>query len=131
MVSCYLVLLLLLTSFPSLSQSLVIHYNYKNNTKLLSRYSTLGKPPTQSIYAPVVFLSKSNFSEDCYFSSSTNISQLNGKIAVLSSMPMWIDCTSESNGVITAIARLYQKVGGIGVITPQSEKVYNYCLYIY
>lgn len=93
--------------------------------ELESFYSTLGIPPDETLYSPVTFLSSHNFSDDCWLSSDTNVSNLQGKIAIITELPTWYECASESLGIITGIGRLLQKNGILGVIMVNSEQVFH------
>lgn len=97
-----------------------------------SYYTTIGVLPSFTHHSYPVYFSPFNFSNDCGFSPSTNISLLEGSIIIITSFPRWSECVSEPTGVITAVARLMQKAGAIGAITKQLEQVLIISLfYIY
>lgn len=131
--SLHLSFITIIFLFPSLSRSLeahiVINNNYPgdyvtiNKQAIPSYYTTLGDLPSNSLHSSIVILSRTNFSDDCYLSPATNVSRLNGSIAILKNLPFWRECINEAPGVITNIGRLLQQAGCVGVVMPQLEKV--------
>lgn len=121
--------LIIFTFFLSFSESLVIHTSQNTSDEInqhyfQSYYTTLGLPSTHQILtSSPVLLSRNNFSDDCFFTTTTNISLLNGAIVVVSNYPLWLGCTSDNIGVIPAVGRIIQQVGGIAVLIPPLEKV--------
>lgn len=113
------------------ANTLILHLSNSdelNSTQveIPSFYTTLGPPPSHNILTNITFLSAHNFSEDCRFSPSTNISSLQNKFVVIESFPKWFKCVSFYHGVKTAMGRLLQRVGVRGVLLASTEHV---CLY--
>lgn len=126
----------LFISFLSLSHASAITI-IKNplfaQEKIKSFYSTIGIPPLVTYHSHPIYLSHFNFSDDCWFSSSTNVSLLEESIIIITSLPEWFDCTSESTGVITGVSRLLHKVGAMGIVVTQQEQVliiFNYLCFL-
>jgi hypothetical protein len=118
----FLVGLLIPSTAAQMAHYLVTYTNATYKTYPYS-YTTLGTPPTILLQANVITLSHYNFSHDCKFSNSTDISLLKGKIAILASLPDWFGCVNEDSGRAPAFGRLFQKAGGIGVIMKACETV--------
>lgn len=127
---CSLLLYFFISQAQALDIYLLNNTETNNFTKITqkSSYTTLGNPPHSILHSPVVFLSKNNISNDCWFSESTNISQLQQTIAIFHSIPQtWNGCAEGGTAIITLLANIFQKVGGIGVIVRQREKVNIKC----
>lgn len=99
----------------------IFENNFTQQYPQISHYTTLGTPPIQTFQSPVIFLFSNNFSEDCLFLPSTNLSNYKNKIAILTERPE--RCATEETGIIPQIVRIFQQVGGVGVVVEQIEPV--------
>jgi hypothetical protein len=110
--SKYLFLWLALFSAFQPVHSLVLHIfndTYPEtpaNISLTSYYTTLGIAPSQPFIANISFLSSNNFSSDCRFSLSTDVSSLKDKFVVLESFPEWFSYASFSLSTVPTVAKV-------------------------
>lgn len=123
--------------FLSPSNSIIIYQNNINNTNnnttntIESYYTTIGNPPKEVIHSSAIFLSNNNFSNDCWFSKTTNISKIKNKIAILTEYPLWHKCIHDGTGKPAVMGKIFQKVGAIGLIVVERESVYIFIYIMY
>ena len=120
---CLLLICMLIYCTHSQMKNSVIFNTNSTSKSYPYAYTTLGNPPTTTLHADVVILSKLNLSNDCWFTKHTNVSLLQGKIVILDSLPDWFSCTSLPEGRPSVFGRIVQRAGAVGVIMQAHESV--------